>query len=90
MKCRRRKEAFRGEDVEVRERLYATGWAKRGPVGLNDHTASLGACEIPRRDYLNYLNQMRLGRLPKTFILVVKTSTVVPRNYSAIVRGAFD
>ncbi len=21
---------------------------------LNDHTASLGACEIPRRDYLKY------------------------------------
>ncbi len=34
---------------------------------LNDHTASLGACEIPRRDYLNYLNQMRLGRLPNNF-----------------------
>ena len=34
---------------------------------LNDHTASLGSCEIPRRDYLNYLNQMRLGRLPNNF-----------------------
>ncbi|MGC6744062.1 leucyl/phenylalanyl-tRNA--protein transferase [Escherichia coli] len=34
---------------------------------LNDHTASLGACEILRRDYLNYLNQMRLGRLPNNF-----------------------
>ena len=34
---------------------------------LNDHTASLGACEIPRRDYLNYLNQMRLGRLSNNF-----------------------
>ncbi|EOZ1722826.1 leucyl/phenylalanyl-tRNA--protein transferase [Escherichia coli] len=34
---------------------------------LNDHTASLGACEIPRRNYLNYLNQMRLGRLPNNF-----------------------
>lgn len=32
-----------------------------------------------------------LGRnVPKTFILVVKTSIEVPRNYSAIVRGAFD
>lgn len=34
---------------------------------LNDHTASLGACEILRRDYLNYLNKMRLGRLPNNF-----------------------
>ena len=29
-----------GEDVEVRERLYATGWAKRGPVGLIGSTKS--------------------------------------------------
>ncbi|MDK7092519.1 hypothetical protein QP378_10440, partial [Bifidobacterium breve] len=53
--------------------------------------------KIPYRQRGNERNQLcdrnynTLGRnVPKTFILVVKTSTVVPRNYSAIVRGAFD
>ncbi|MGU0043910.1 leucyl/phenylalanyl-tRNA--protein transferase [Escherichia coli] len=34
--------------------------------GLNDHTASLGACKFPP-GLPNYLNQMRLGRLPNNF-----------------------
>lgn len=29
-----------GEGAQVRERLYATGWAKRGPVGLIGSTKS--------------------------------------------------
>ena len=34
---------------------------------LNDHTASLGAVEIPRREYLQHLNAMRLQKLPSHF-----------------------
>lgn len=34
---------------------------------LNNHTASLGAVEIPRRDYLDRLAQLRSQRLPERF-----------------------
>ena len=34
---------------------------------LNSHTASLGAVEIPRRDYLQYLAELRLAPLPSHF-----------------------
>ena len=34
---------------------------------LNAHTASLGAIEIPRRDYLDYLSVLRTYRLPERF-----------------------
>ena len=34
---------------------------------LNDHTASLGAVEIPRREYLQHLDAMRLQKLPSHF-----------------------
>lgn len=34
---------------------------------LNEHTASLGAIEIPRRIYLEQLNTLRLQRLPQQF-----------------------
>ncbi|SQI89078.1 leucyltransferase [Klebsiella oxytoca] len=34
---------------------------------LNKHTASLGAVEIPRRDYLDYLSVLRTYRLPERF-----------------------
>ncbi len=35
---------------------------------LNAHTASLGAIEIPRRDYLDYLSVLRTYRLPERFL----------------------
>ena len=34
---------------------------------LNNHTASLGAVDIPRRDYLDYLSVLRGYRLPERF-----------------------
>lgn len=34
---------------------------------LNNHTASLGAVDIPRRDYLDYLSVLRGYRLPEQF-----------------------
>lgn len=34
---------------------------------LNNHTASLGAVDIPRRDYLDYLSVLRGYRLPSDF-----------------------
>ena len=34
---------------------------------LNSHTASLGAVEIPRRDYLEYLDNLRIGSLSDKF-----------------------
>lgn len=34
---------------------------------LNEHTASLGATDIPRREYLQHLNAMRLQKMPPHF-----------------------
>ncbi|AUU90154.1 leucyl/phenylalanyl-tRNA--protein transferase [Phytobacter diazotrophicus] len=34
---------------------------------LNSHTASLGAVEIPRREYLEWLRELRLQKLPSHF-----------------------
>ena len=36
---------------------------------LNSHTASLGAVEIPRREYLEWLRELRLQKLPSHFWL---------------------
>ena len=34
---------------------------------LNSHTASLGAVETPRREYLEHLSRLRQQRLPSHF-----------------------
>jgi len=45
---------------------------------LNDHTASLGAVEITRREYLQHLETMRPQKLPQNFW--VPTTLFMPRG----------